>query len=294
MIVDIKAIYCVGITALFLMGMWCLLGLHLKAGVEHISSRRGVSYQMEKLLEEIRDKSEDLMFRQIGLKLSLRRYNAIRKLLLIVIGLLAIMYVMKGDIDFSIRLILFGIGLYYLLSSKEKFGRRKTVFARFCDAFSKRRGCAMDEELTGIIMQMKNIILSKKNGTSADYILTKLIPFTNFSKAAFQTALYFVRQGRVSDAGEAFEERFPTSLGKSFARVMVKLDELPPEEFLKQLTIVQNNALEEHRTREEKKLVHIQHIKLMLAFCEAILIMGNFVYLVLIDTLDAMSFLGGI
>lgn len=294
MIVEMKVAYCISMVTLFLVGMWCLLGLHLKAGVETIASRRGLTYQMEKFLDELRDKSDDPMFQRIGMNLSLRKYNAIRKLILLIIITLAVCHALKGSLMIGVKLLLFGMAVYLVLSPRKTFGREKSLFVRFFDHFATRRAHALDEELTGIILQMKNIILSKKSGTSADYILTRLLPFSNLSKAAFQTALSYVRQGRMQEAGTGFSERFGTPLGTSFARIIVKLDELPPQEFLKQLTIVQNNALEEHSTREEKKLVHIQHMKLMLAFSEAILIMGNFVYLILIDALKSMSCLGGI
>ncbi|WP_312648903.1 hypothetical protein [Aminipila sp.] len=253
--------------------------------------RDGPAYRVRKIKSILMDKKQDDLFASAGINMNIEKYNLIRKVVIVGLLLLGILKLMHGDIVTTRKFLVLGLFLYYLTYPKEMVHGRKTLFYIIMTRLKKRRAEMMDEELTGIIMQMKNIIISSGEDISANYILTRLIPFTKLTRKAFISALRYIRQGENETATTSFEETFGTKLGSMFANVLVKLDELPAEEFREQLNVIQKKAESDRRTRKNKKMTKLNTIRYMFALAEAFIIAGNFMYLIVIDSMKTLELL---
>lgn len=289
-LIELRLFY-IAVILIFMIGVRLVgEGFFSNSLTKQVRYRKDAAYRIISLKEDLLDRGIDPLFLKLGLKVSMRRYMAIRKIMLSAMLLLSILKACEADYRHSLLLFLIMLLALRLSSPKLQNNKgKKTFFAGITDMALKRRNDRLDEELTGIIIQMKNIIISKKTGISAVYILTRLIPFTNLSKDAFTASLRYVRQGKMAEAASAFSMRFGTKLGEAFSRVILNLDSLPPAEFLEQLTNLQKTAMEQHNTRKEKHLMNMQNLKRSLAYLEALLVMGIFIYLITADSLKILN-----
>lgn len=279
------------ISLVFLCGIiFMFRGLCVSSSIMPINYRAGPTYRLGRLRAAFTDSKQDQIFASAGINLSMGKYMAWRKVIIWVFLLAAVIKLMESDMT-AVRKYLITVLFLYLLSyPKESFRGKKTPFYHVLLIMKKRKADAMDEELTGIIMQMKNIIISSDREVSANYIFMRLLPFTKLTNKAFSLALMYIRHGDIKKAGEAFREAFDTKLGDMFSSILAKLEELPAREFLEQLDMTVKKADAEHKTRREAEKVRVNTTRRLFAVIESVLIMVNFVYLILIDTLLVMNF----
>lgn len=253
--------------------------------------RAGPVYRIRKVRSALTDKRQDILFVSAGINMNMEKYQTIRKMTIGCLLIFGVLKLMHGEIITTQKVLLLSLVGYYLTYPKETVNGRKTPFCMVLEKLRKRRADAMDEELTGIIMQMKNIMISSGNTISANYILTRLIPFTKITKKAFVSALRYIRQGENVVAAASFKENFGTPLGKLFADIVVKLDALPVEEFREQLDIIQKKAEAERRIRKNRQITRLNTVRYMFAMAEAFIIAGNFMYLIVIDSMKTLEML---
>ncbi len=260
-------------------------------GMFPVRYRDGPLYRFRKVKTSLMDQRQDYIFSDAGINMNINKYQTIRKLILLFFLFLGVLNLIKGDVIEARKYLLWGIIIYYLSFPKEKQHGKKTLFYYALYRLKKHRADAMDEELTGIIMQMKNIIISRQEEMSANYILTRLVPFTKLTKKAFIEALRYIRQGENEKACKNFEKTFGTKIGTMFANIIVKLDELPVNEFIEQLGSIQKKAEAERRTRKNSKKTKINTIRYTFALSEGFVIALLFMYLIAIDSMKALELL---
>lgn len=277
---------------LFFAGIYFIcIGFSAKSTLMPVRYRDGPAYRFEKWKRDLMDQNRDEIFVSAGIHISMKKYQAVRQMFMVIILCISILKLLQGRTEDVQNLITAGVLIYYLTYPKQMAFGRRTPFWLIMAGMKKRRADRLDEELAGIIMQMRNIILSRNQHLSANYLISSLIPFTKLTKKAFTTALRFIRQGEIQAAAENFEKIFGTNLGSSFAAVLVKLDELPAEEFREQLDVIQKKAESERRTRRNSKAARINAVRYSFAMMEAFIIAGNFMYLIVIDSIKTLVLL---
>lgn len=252
-----------------------------------IGARRSIN----NFVSALSDKSADEVFQKIGLKLSIRKYTAFRNATTILILAFSLTKLVNWQTDSFLKVVLFAIGFYFCTYPKDSFKGKKTPFKMCLDTIYRKKLQKKDEELSSVITQMKNIILSQQNQlVSADYILTRLLPYIVISKPVFIQTLSLVRKGRKEEAANHFAKGFGTKLGTDFSKIILKLDELDPAEFLKQLDIFQTSVQENKETNRERRGQNAKGIIYLLASVELALMVFNFMYIILMDTVELMKF----
>lgn len=246
------------------------------------------------LREQIFNKKSDPVFERAGIRLSVKRYKMFCLLIVSVMLLFSFLKVIKGDLTGCSKTLLLALLFYVLTTPREhyNFGKKiyKTPFGAVLDMLYARRLDAMDTELASVISQMRNLIVSwSGQSRSAEYILSRLLPYTKLTRPVFLQTQSLIIQGQYDAAAEIFASNFRTKLAKDFSRVLPKLDRLPLEELLEQLNILMSNASVKRETRKEQKLQQSKMIIFLLASLELILIIGDFVYIVLYDCMAMMT-----
>ncbi|MFV0516529.1 MAG: hypothetical protein ACK5MV_03970 [Aminipila sp.] len=281
----------IAIILIFAIGVYmALTAFNFNSSPISIRYRDGPLYRYKKIKSALMDNSRDYIFESAGINLSIKKYIVIRKLCFSVCIIYSLFQLAKGDIYGTQKLLIISIAFYYITSPKETMNGRTSPLYYVLTKLRSRRLEKMDEELAGIIMQMQNIIISNDN-MSADYLMTRLLPFTNLTKQAFAMSLRFVRQGDARMATTSFSKHFGTKLGESFANIIVKLDVLPADEFKEQLRAIQKRAESERRTRRDSKNTRLNTIRYMFAMAWAFIIAGNFLYLIVVDSMKALTLL---
>lgn len=236
------------------------------------------------------DKSNDEIFSKIGFGLSKRRYSAYRNLIALIILGWSVFKVIAGHPQSTVKILILLLIFMFLTTPKNIIiGKKKSPFKMTMDFLYKRRKSQLDNELINIIAQMRNLMLSNQTALSADYLLTRLVPYTNKSKPIFIQTHSFMQKGRKQDAAKYFGEAYDTWLGKEFAQILAKLDMLPAYEFLQQIEILQSSIDDIRETEEERKRESKKTIIFTFAAVQMILIIFDFIYIVLKDSIMAMA-----
>lgn len=256
-----------------------------------IAYKPSLKRSINKVFQTLSDKNADEIFKKVGINLSIQRYTAYRNIIMIVIIAMAFIKATQGDAKSAMKLLICSIGFYILSYPKDIFKGRKTPFKYLFDSIYATRLAKKDEELMTVVSQMKNLIISHGSvAISTDYILTRLIGFTNISKPNFIQTLALIRKGEREKAYEVFSRDFGTKLGVEFAKIMIRLDSLPASEFLEQISILQESVKEKKQTLKERKIQQKKLLVYVLASLELSVIIFNYVFIVLYDTMQMMKF----
>lgn len=256
-----------------------------------IKYKRSLKRSMKKFFDEICDSPEDERFIRYGIKISMKQYAAVRTLMVLALFLIAAYSFLFLDLDYAIKLALAAAALFLISMPKDTFLGKPTPFFRIMQSIANRYLEAKDDELMTVITQMRNIIISRSgNAVSADYLLSSLLRFTKVSKPLFIHALKLIRRGDSKEAYLYFMNHFGTRLGEDFAAIILKLDELPPKEFLDQLDIFQAEIKEKKKTTKSRQQEKAKLIMVTLASFEMMIVILNFMYVILADTMAKMAF----
>ena len=264
-----------------------LLGSRKNMVRHQISIRRS----FKRLSTDLKDAGTDEIFMAVGVRLSMKKYLAVRNLVLLLLLCMAAVSFISGDLRKGARMTLMLTGIFIISYPKSRIMEKKTPFKMVLDVMYKNRQDRKDAELFSVISQMKNIILSHNvSAVSSDYLFTKLLQFTNISKPIFLRTQNLIIMGRKDEAGRYFAEAYGTKFGKDFSRIIPKLDELHPKEFLNQLILFQNSMREMYQTKKENRQSWNMLIMTALSTLEITIFILNFMYLVFVDTLQYMKF----
>ncbi len=287
--IAIQEIYYFAVVLVMLKGFSLVYDSFLMRNV--IAYKPSLKRSANKMLQALSDKNVDEVFRRVGINLSIQKYTAYRNILMLTIIIMAAIKGINNDVENTAKLLVYAAGIYMLTYPKDTFRGYKTPFKYLFDMIYASRLAKKDEELMSVISQMKNLILSRNsNSISTDYIFTRLIDYTNISKHNFIQALALIRKGERSKAEALFAKDFGTKLGSDFSKIMVRLDYLPATEFLEQITILQESVKGKRQTLKEQKMQRKKMTIYVLAALELSLIIFNYIYIVLFDTMQIMRF----
>lgn len=235
-----------------------------------------------RLLAGIKDRTGDSLFQNAGIRLSLKRFNAIRDTGLILLSIVAFAMFAGGIYSSFLKTIFAGIAVYLLTYPKEYVYGKRTPFKVVLDLLRKNYLESKDLELMSVITQMKNLSVSnKEKPISAVFMLKELMRFTKVTKPVFaKTVTLLIRDGP-REASGYFAEAFGTKLGENFAAVILKLDELNPMEFTAQLELFQISIREMKKTKKNKRQENEANIMFVLASLQVLLITMNFIMMVM-------------
>ncbi len=255
-----------------------------------IKQKIRISKIFKDLIDCFADKSNDEIFDKVGLRLSIKRYTAYRNLIAIILLVIAVWEMLTGQPTITIKISLI-LALYMVITipKNEIFKGKKSPFKILVDLAYIRRQNILDSELSNIVAQMRNLIISNNKAVSADYIFTRLIPHTNLSKSIFVQTHSFMQKGRKDDAALYFKNAFDTWLGNEFSQVLTKLDTLPPREFIQHLDILQESINENKETETDKKRERKKALIFTFASIQMALIIFDFIYIVLMDSISVLS-----
>lgn len=245
-------------------------------------ARELVLKKKSSLLTGIRDQSGDLIFQSAGVRLSLRRYNAIRDAGLILISIIALAELFGGDYGSAAKTLGYGALIAFVTYPKERVFGRRSLFKMALDLLRKSYLESKDLELMSVITQMKNLSVSNRDKPiSAVFMLKELMRFTKITKPVFgKTTTLLIRDGP-KEASLYFADTFGTRLGENFATVILKLDELNPVEFTAQLELFQISIRELKKTRKNKRQENEANLMFVLASLQVLIITMNFIMMVI-------------
>jgi len=271
---NVTLIYTVVILASLVMGI--LLANDFYGARELFAKKK------DRLVTGIRDHSGDLIFQNAGVKLSLKRYNAVRDTGLILGSIIAIATLAAGHYSSFAKVLGYGALITFATYPKECIFGRRTPFKATLDLLRKSYLESKDLELMSVITQMKNLSVSNQDKPiSAVFMLKELMRFTKISKPVFgKTIALLIRDGP-KEASMYFADTFGTRLGENFATVILKLDELNPVEFTSQLELFQISIRELKKTRKNKRQENEANLMFVIASLQVLIITMNFIMMVI-------------
>jgi hypothetical protein len=262
-------------------------------GKAPISFRVSPLRALRTLVYSLSDKTSDEIFKDAGLALSAAKYSGIRNAAMITVMLfLAVSAGLGQDV---LRGTLLLIALYAVSGPREYFAllgkKRRTPFRLVLDGMRRLHLERANNELAKTITQFKNLIATADEGRlyAPDFVLESLMRHTNLTRPTFARAVMHCRKGDAEGAADCFGREIKTRLGSDFGMMVLKLDSLPPKDFMIQITALQTGVREERRTKEAKKNESTARKIFILASAAVMAIMFDYMYLLFAHLANQMS-----
>lgn len=271
--------------------MWIYEGFCLPAAVRS----RTLLSRGKRVITTLKDREADEIFLQAGIRLSVKKYQMICNVITAAIFVYAMVQILDNQFMTGLKIAVIAVGFSLLTKPKEfLWGKIKSPFHWALTSFTKSYQERKDMELANLITQMRNLILSWGDmNRSTSYLLTRLIPYTSITKPILLQTHLLIMQGRREEAASFFSKRMGTKLGNEFSKILVKLDSLPQTEFLEQMNVLMANLEERRETKKEQQLQRSKMIIFLLASAEMLLIMFDFIYVILYDSILSINMLAG-
>lgn len=246
----------------------------------------------DKVLSGLNDGTVDDYFRGAGLNMNFAKYNSIRFIILATILLFFVLSSIQMK-SLQTTLLLLWIVVYVLSYPNEVKRIKTTPFKYIMRSLNQRRFMKRDEELAALIVQLKNLIAAQKNVSwNGDYTIETLMKFSDVTKPIFSQMLIYYRNGYKTRAFEYLDKASGTRVGRDFAAILSKLDEMNPSELNTQLLMLQDGVRDERETRQIKKQELLENLFFMVIMLVCMAIILNFVYIALIRVaLDQLGIL---
>ena len=231
----------------------------------------------------------DSIIKETGLKITGVTYQLIRYILFLVF-LLNLIYNKINGIDVRAKTIV--LILFFIISiPKKKILNKKSPFSYIIDLLNKNKQKKYDIEIYRCLSQLKNIALSKSGDNySSDYIIKELTKYTIHTKPIFNRYLGYWYEARYQKATDYFNESIPTKNALALSTLLLKIDNIKPSEFIKQIDLYQNESRERRKTESNNKKESKSNILYGIALITGIIIMINFLIIaIVIDTMGYLS-----
>jgi hypothetical protein len=243
----------------------------------------------------LRDKSTDEIFRDAGVNLSAAKYQGVRNLLIVAAMLFLATNAVLGEPVLKQALLI--IVLYVATKPDEYFtvGKKKlkTPFKTALDAMRKVHFERLDNELAKAVVQLKNMIATNPERLySTDYVLEQLMKHTRLTRPTFARTIMLYRKGEKEAAADLFTGEIKTKLGHDFGMIVLKLENLPPRDFMIQIETFQVSMREERQTRELQKGESTSRKIFLLASITVMAIMFDYMYILFAHLRAEMAVIG--
>jgi len=239
------------------------------------------------------NKLANSMLKKTGLNITGKTYY----LFLYSIGLfIAILSLVKAIKDANLGVVLLGILIAFAFIWAFRpiellYNKITSPFAAIIKILTKSRADKLDKELYSSCIVLKNLaIVQSEAPLSADTMLETLAKSSKLLKPIYAETLSYYRTGRSENAFKCFGDAVGTSMGKTFAGLLSKLDKVNPEE-LKEQTIAIQDAMSERRlTQGYKKAQSNGVITMVLSTVAVMAVMMDFLVVVIfMDLMQMMT-----
>ncbi len=209
-----------------------------------------------------------------------KRYKRIRNILFALFAFLSI-YKMSIAFTNGLILLLLSVALYFLSAPKDYFGKKETPYKKCKDLFIKKRRERLKQELIGITIQLKNLLLSAagEKSFSTTYVLNRLLPYTKSTKKYFVDLTILHSVGEKDKAISLFENAFGTKQAADFVNILLKLDELPAQDFLPQIDLLLDGFWEERESYYDNKTKTQGQMLFLFASVPIALLIADFIFI---------------
>ena len=148
-----------------------------------------------------------------------------------------------------------------------------------------------DKELYDSCIVLRNLaIVQADKPMSADYVYEQLLMNCKYLKPLYVEMLTLYRKGEDKEAYMAVYSKFSSRQGKTFTRILSKLDKINPVELLEQVNAFMDSMSEIRMTAQYKKTDRNSVITTMIATVTMFALIMNFaVVVVFMDTINNLN-----
>ncbi|GAB1475693.1 hypothetical protein MASR2M70_05250 [Bacillota bacterium] len=157
--------------------------------------------------------------------------------------------------------------------------RNSKLFRLYSELMERSRREGADIEIYEAISFMRNTIAIGKGGSlSSDALIEELILRKGNLAPVYGKTLHFLRQNQKDAAAEYFAGATGTKTGKEFARMLIKWDEIEPEQLSETLLSHQINIRETRSTIQKRRDEMVSDLIYLPVVVNIMLIFINFIY----------------
>lgn len=239
--------------------------------------------------KEFESTETDIVLKQAGIKLSAFSYQLIRHSLHTSwLAYMTYLRLHKG-VGVNIHILLWFI-TFIITRPSLKLLSYKSPFSLVCDQMNKRKREKCDVEIYRCLSQLKNLVISmSQKALSSRYIIGEITKYTKVTKPYFIRMLAYWYEGRYEEGQEYFSGSVGTEAAKSIAGLIAKLDYIPPDQFISQIELYQNEVEEKRKTAVKKARQLQGDIVFVIAMLSGIAILINFLAIAVgIDTIPML------
>jgi hypothetical protein len=239
-------------------------------------------------LKEFTNKETEKIVKEAGLNISGLTYQTIRYLIL-VFWLCCLIYLkFYGGKDAGMTVAIWIITLI-ASSPKRKIFNTTSPFYYLVLQLKKRGREKYNLEIFRCLSQLKNLAVAKADSSySSDYIIKELAKYTVFIRPIFDRFLGYWYESRYEQACKYFNDSIGTEDGLALSNLLLKIDHLKPSEFVNQLELYQNEALERKRTTAQNSKETKSNLVFGVVMVTGIIILLNFLLIAI--AIDALGY----
>ncbi len=240
--------------------------------------------------KEFESEETDRVLKQAGIKLSAFSYQLIRYSLLISWLAYTTYIRLNRGLGVNIHILLWVMTLVVSRPSLKLLNFR-SPFSMLCDLMNKRKREKCDVEIFRVLSQLKNMVISmSEKALSSEYLINEITKYTKTTRPYFMRMLAYWYEGRYKEGQEYFQSSIGTETAKAIAGLIGKLDYIPPEEFISQIDLYQNQVEDKRKTAVKKVREHQGNVVFVIAMLSGIAILINFLAVTVgIDTIPMLQ-----
>lgn len=146
-----------------------------------------------------------------------------------------------------------------------------------------------DKELYFIILQLQNIVLSKKDEqVTMIYMVSNVLKFCDYTEKAFLQFIYFYNLDDKEAAVEAFRDHIPSNIARDLIYIISEMDNLDPRKVMDQFSVLEDRVKMDMNMKKNIMEEKLSNFLYVLPVCLCFLIMLNFV-LIIMQEVSSMS-----
>lgn len=182
------------------------------------------------------------------------------------------------------------IAILWIATKPEPKVFHKTSFYSILEKkLSKKKKELLVRELSGLCIQLKNIIITERGNVSSARALQKLIRYSKVAKPYLINFMSDILKGDGVEGAKQFEDEMGFKLAGNFSYIILKMDTLPSAEFLNQLNILLEDFNMQRDTDILKRQETLKNFTFTISSGLVILLIINFAQMILANVFTAMS-----
>ena len=239
------------------------------------------------------NKVANVMLLRTGLNITGKTYYLMLYSIAVFISVISVVKAIK---DSNLGIVLLGLliafAFIWAFRPIEKiYSKFTSPFAAIVKLLTKSRTEKLDKELYSSCIVLKNLaIVQAEAPLSADVMLETLEKSSKLLKPIYSETISMYRTGRSGEAFKYFGDAVGTSMGKTFAGLLSKLDKINPEELKEQTLAIQEAMAEKRLTQGYKKAQSNGVITMVLSTVAVMAVMMDFLVVVIfMDLMQMMT-----